>query len=98
MNAPEISQWQFCAASLMFESSSAFPTACSAVNGGATAISTRSRTIDTAPRSSRTSASASPTVLFIFQLPATIIRRFGLPIESPLSFDGTEAVRARDPL
>src|SRR5215469_11126102 len=58
----------------MFESSIALETACRAVNGGATTTSTLSRTIDTIPRSSRTSVSASPTVLFIFQLPATMGR------------------------
>src|SRR5262245_52975412 len=64
----------FCAPSLMFESSVAFETDSSAVNGGQMTTSTSF----TPPRSSLrlfTSASDSATVLFIFQLPAMMSLR-----------------------
>src|SRR5262249_43766322 len=70
VKAPPSSQKQSCAASAMLDPSSRRPTGWSAVNGGATAMST-SRTVPSWLRSSPQSASASATVLWSFQLPQT---------------------------
>src|SRR5216110_2162849 len=61
----------------MFELRAASATACTAVNGGATTISTSVMSF-TALRSSFTNTTASCTVLYIFQLPAMKGIRIGL--------------------
>src|SRR5256884_7816886 len=72
VNAPCFSWWQFCPKSWMADPCRACFTAASAVNGGATP------TCAPAPssfcRSSRTSCTASPAVLCIFQLPQMNLR------------------------
>src|SRR5258707_11850042 len=69
VNAPQASQYRSCAATPMFVLRAASATACTAVNGGATTISTLVTSF-TARRSSFMNTTASCTVLFIFQLPA----------------------------
>ena len=76
VNAPSRSQWQFWPATAMLLLRAASATACSAVNGGATTISTPV-TAFTTERSSFTCTTASCTVLNIFQLPAMSGCRIG---------------------
>ena len=77
VSAPSRSQWQVCPATAMLLLRAASATACSAVNGGATTISTPV-TDFTTERSSFTCTTASCTVLNIFQLPAMSGCRMGV--------------------
>ena len=69
VNAPSFSQCRFWPATPTLELRAASATACSAVNGGATTISTSVMSL-TRPRNSLTKLTASWTVLYIFQLAA----------------------------
>src|ERR1043165_129361 len=75
VNAPKLCSLMFCAPRRRFESRTAFDTDSSAVNGGQTTMST-SFTLARSIFKSLTKAKPSATVLFIFQLPATINFRF----------------------
>ena len=69
VNAPSFSQCRFCPATPMLVWRAASATACSAVNGGATTISTSVKSL-TRPWNSLMNTTASCTVLNIFQLAA----------------------------
>src|SRR5437762_9978940 len=69
VNAPSRSQWRSCAAMQTLLLRAASAAACSAVNGGASTISTSSMSL-TRLRNSLTYLTVSATVLNIFQLPA----------------------------
>src|SRR5260221_11631234 len=72
--APCGSQWTFCAPTLIGDPSSAFFTPGMSMNGGHTTRSAPSIALS-AGMSASAKASASPGVLYIFQLPATIGKR-----------------------
>src|SRR5512142_883923 len=75
VKAPCASPCTFWAARSTDEPARTCPTACSAVNGGATATCTFPAAPPSPSRSSFTSATASATVLCIFQFPQTNLRR-----------------------
>ena len=70
VNAPSRSQYMFCAPMAIGEPFNASPTAGRAVKGGMTTTSCGVASLSSPSRRARANATASETVLCIFQLPA----------------------------
>src|SRR5438067_1140339 len=95
VNAPSRSQYTFCAATPMFDACAASTTGRTAVNGGAMTIST-SCTSFSIGRISFTNATASCTVLYIFQFAAMNGVRMGILDPKPASAVSDEPSSVRE--